>query len=360
MTTSTTRMPTDKKTPVGLLRRSLPARISQLESQPLTIEDITRREFLIGAGSLLVLAPYGCGGGSGSGGGGDSGGTRTIEHALGKTEVPVSPQRVVSLDVGEITDCLVALGRDPVGSVTYPKSISGETPGYPAALAGETEGIRSVGGSGEPNLEKIASLEPDLILGFDYSGVGEIYEQLSEIAPTVVVRYVRDWKVYFRAVANAVGAGEEARRVIADYEDRTAALQKEIGGTQVSVVRPREDLLLLYGPPSIAGEVLTDLGLEVQPVPEGRGITDDVKGAIGELSLEYVPELTGEHIFVITYNLEDTSFEELVSWPLWQKHPAVQKGNVHPVQGIAWTNHGPLGANLMIDEVEKALTKSAG
>lgn len=351
----------DSGTSLELLRRSVPAHPWQLEPRPLAIEDITRREFLIGAGSILVLAPYGCGGGSGNGGETASRGTRAVEHALGETEVPASPQRIVSLDVGEITDCLVALGRDPIGSVTYPESISGETPGYPAALAGETEDIRSVGGSGEPNLEKIASLEPDLILGFDYSGVGEIYDQLSEIAPTVVVRYVRDWKVYFRAVANAIGAGEEARRVIADYEDRTDALRKEdIGGTRVSVVRPREDVLWLYGPPSIAGEVLADLGLEVQPVPEGRGITDDVKGAIGELSLEYVPELTGDHIFVITYNLEDTSFEELVSRPLWQKHPAVQKGNVHPVQGIAWTNHGPLGANLMIDEVEKAIAENAG
>lgn len=327
---------------------------------PAIVDDVTRRQFLIGAGSLLVLAPYGCGGESGQGGETTSSGTRTVEHAAGTTEVPAEPQRVVSLDVGEITDCLVSLGRDPVGSVTYPKSISGETLGYPAALAGEMEGVQSVGGSGEPNLEKIASLEPDLILGFDYSGVGEIYEQLSEIAPTVVVRYVRDWKVYFRAVASAVGASGKARRVIANYEDRTDTLRREIGGTRVSVVRPREDVLWLYGPPSIAGELLADLGLEVQPVPEGRGVTDDVQGAIGELSLEYLPELTGEHLFVITYNLEDTSFEELVSRPLWQKHPAVQKGNVHPVQGIAWTNHGPLGANLMIDEVEKALMEGAG
>ncbi len=338
-----------------------PRKELRVPERPLVPEitaDLTRRDFLVGAG-LIVLAP-GCGAGGEAGEDTLSGGTRTIKHVMGKTEVPESPTRIVSLDVGEITDCLVALGKDPLGSVTYPKSISGETPGYPAALAGETEGIRSVGGSGEPNLEKIASLEPDLILGFDYSGVGEIYEQLSEIAPTVVVKYVRDWKAYFREVANVVGANEEASQVIADYDDRAAALQKEIGGTQVSVVRPREDMLWLYGPPSIAGEVLADLGLEVQPVPEGRGITDDVKGAIGEMSLEYVPELTGEHIFVVTYNLEDVSFEELVSRPLWQRHPAVRKGNIHPVQGIAWTNHGPLGANLMIDEVEKALTGSAG
>ena len=339
-----------------------PEFVRELPSLP-EIDDVTRREFLIGVGSLLVLAPYGCGGGSGDGEEGDLGGTRTVEHGLGETEVPVSPQRIVSLDVGEITDCLIALSRDPIGSVTYDPladSYGGSENGaYPPALAGEAEGIKSVG-IYEPNLEKIATLEPDLILGFDYSGVGEIYEQLSEIAPTVVVRYVRDWTVYFREVANAVGAGEEARRVIADYKDRTAALQKEIGDTRVSIVRPREDMIWLYGPPSIAGEVLADLGLEVQPVPEGRGITDDVKGAIGELSLEYVPEVTGEHIFVITYNLEDTSFEKLISRPLWQKHPAVQKENVHPVQGIAWTNHGPLGANLMIDEVEKTLTGSVG
>lgn len=51
------------------------------------IDDATRREFLLGAAGLLLLAPYGCGssvGSGGEGGSGPSGETRVVEHAAGR------------------------------------------------------------------------------------------------------------------------------------------------------------------------------------------------------------------------------------------------------------------------------------
>lgn len=302
-----------------------------------------------------------CGGSPGESGGGEaSSETRTIEHALGATEVPAEPRRIVSLSVGEITDTLIALDRKPVGSVTYDPvadAYGGEAGNgaYPPALAGRTEGIESVGVY-EANLEKIAALNPDLIIGETWNTEG-VYEELSEIAPTIAVSPERDFKVWLREIGAAIGAEEEAKEVLIRYRERAETVRSEVAGTGVSVVRPRREELLLYGPPSNAGKVLTDLGLEVQPVPEsGEDWSGDGTRAIGSLSLEYVPELSGEHIFVISYDLEGTSYEELVQRPLWSQLTAVKEGRVHPVQGVAWTNHGPIGAMLMIDEVENALT----
>lgn len=65
--------------------------------------------------------------------------------------------------------------------------------------------------------------------------------------------------------------------------------------------------------------------------------------------------VNAEHIFVITYNVDDQQLEEYTSNPLWQQLPAVQAGNVHLVEGTAWTNHGPVGAGVVLDEVEAAL-----
>jgi ABC-type Fe3+-hydroxamate transport system substrate-binding protein len=42
---------------------------------------------------------------------------RTVEHAMGQTEIPRQPERVVVLDTGEL-DTALSLGVTPVGAVT--------------------------------------------------------------------------------------------------------------------------------------------------------------------------------------------------------------------------------------------------
>ncbi|MDQ3508561.1 MAG: hypothetical protein M3494_11190 [Actinomycetota bacterium] len=77
--------------------------------------DFTRRDFLTGAGSLLVLGAAGCGGsGSGEGGEETSASARTIEHKYGSTEIPESPERIVTVGLTE-QDYLLALGVAPAG-----------------------------------------------------------------------------------------------------------------------------------------------------------------------------------------------------------------------------------------------------
>lgn len=76
MTTTTPQIPVPQEVSAELLlRHSIPAQSWQL-SIPQPILRVggmspyrpTRRQFLIGAGSLLVLAPFGCGSDDGAGG----------------------------------------------------------------------------------------------------------------------------------------------------------------------------------------------------------------------------------------------------------------------------------------------------
>jgi iron complex transport system substrate-binding protein len=316
---------------------------------PHIVDDLTRREFLVGAG-LLAFVP-GCG--SDEGESSSSGETRTIEHALGTTEVPRRPERVVSLSPAEITDPLVALGQKPVGSITSPADdpASGETPGYPPALEGRVGGIESVGGF-PPNIERIAAVEPDLILCFEFDE--NIYGELSEIAPTVAVdSSINDFEERMRKIAVVVGAGDEAEAVIAEYEARIEEVRPKVEGTTVAVVYPYYGDVLIHGPGYISSKILADLGLEVEAVGD-----DFNKYGTGFISEELIPEIAAEHIFVPTYGLEDATVEEVLDRPLWQRLPAVRNGNVHPVHGLAWTNLGPLGAMEVIAEVEAALADS--
>ncbi len=75
---------------------------------------VSRREFLVGAGSLLLLGATGCGGGTGSSGGETtSEEARTIEHKYGNTEIRGVPGRIVSVGFND-QDPILALGVTPV------------------------------------------------------------------------------------------------------------------------------------------------------------------------------------------------------------------------------------------------------
>lgn len=143
---------------------------------------------------LIALATTGCGGPeptSPAASVGDAPATRIVEHAMGATEVPAEPQRVVVLDTGEL-DSATALDVAPVGGVTA-------LPGLPILeyLQTAAASMEVVGTIEEPDLEAVAALEPDLILSSELRHE-KIYDELSQIAPTVFTETVGvTWKENF-------------------------------------------------------------------------------------------------------------------------------------------------------------------
>lgn len=121
-----------------------------------------KRWSLIGLIALLaVSALAACSGGKDdSASGGESKNTITVKHAMGtENKVPADPKRVVVL-TNEGTEALLELGIKPVGAV---KSWTGD-PWY-SHIKDEMKGVKEVGLEGEPNIEAIAELKPDLIIG---------------------------------------------------------------------------------------------------------------------------------------------------------------------------------------------------
>ena len=105
---------------------------------------------------------------------------KTIVHDFGTTELKKAPKRIVILDnlYGEILD---PLDITPVG-VTTGQADSQE---FSTLFKKQYKDAKvvSVGWQGNPDLDKIAELKPDLIL---MTGEQEdLYDELSEIAPTV-------------------------------------------------------------------------------------------------------------------------------------------------------------------------------
>ena len=348
---------TTKRVPAELvLRRSAPAQSCQLvDPRPiLRVEGMspyrpTRREFLIGAGILLVLAPYGCGGlASEQREALEECEVRPVEHPLGAACVPEDPQRVVVMD-GEVTfDPVVALGIDPIGA-----PVPNYTGGIPDHLLEQVEGaVARVGTINEPSLERIADLEPDLIIGVS-KVLENGYDRLSKIAPTVATGYEdpSDWKGTLREVAGILGREEEAGRELQGYDQRVESLREDLGSradnTTVSVVRATVlgfRYLTLNG--SLPGSVIKDVGLSTPPDQDA-----ETEEPYVELSREEIPVIEADYVFITVDEGQQTALRDLRSNPLWNDLGGAQI----EVPSPSWVFGNVLTANVILDDLEKHL-----
>jgi iron complex transport system substrate-binding protein len=273
---------------------------------------------------------------------------REVEHAMGATEVPDDPERVVVL-TNEGTEALLALGVTPVGAAN---SWNGD-PWWDHIAAAMGDAV-PLGTESAVNLELVAALEPDLIIG-NAQRHEEIYPQLSTIAPTVLSQELRgDWKINFRLYAEALGREEEAAEVIADYDAAVAELRAALGPAleeEVSVIRFLPGQIRIYQLDSFSGVLLADLGFarpEIQNVEDFAIFTGK----------ESIPDMDGDRIFHFTYETGDGEGDALardvLSDPLWQSLSAVEGGRVHAVSDAIWnTAGGVLAARLMLRDIAR-------
>jgi iron complex transport system substrate-binding protein len=320
---------------------------------------MSRRKLLkIGGASIAGAALFGVSGCGGSGGqGGASGGTRTIKHGLGETEVPERPERVATLY--SATDVALAVGLKPVA--VDAASASAEY------LNGRLEEAENIGQGFEPNLEKLAALEPDLILGLDVV-VEQVYDQLSEIAPTVGVEFGEtsgDWKRYNRDYAEALGRTGEFEGAMDDYEKKTEGFREKmgdrLGGTEVAIMRASPENLRFDLPGIFIGDVVyDDAGLRLpsrlrEPAKNPENYTLEISreefGRAEGSDALFVWNVTGEGP-----EKDEEEIEEILSDPLFGRLDVVREGRVYRM-GDHWFSESVLGASMVLDDLEKHLVK---
>ena len=258
---------------------------------------------------------------------------QVIDHAMGTTEVPDAPLRVITL-TNETTEAALALGVTPVGA---PQSWYGD-PWYPH-LGDRLEGTEVLGTELAVNVELVAALEPDLIIG-SRKRDEEIYGQLSAIAPTVFIEGLGAWKDNFAFVADVLNREAEGEAALASYETRVEALKGGLGdnaGESLSVVRFVQGQTYLYLKGSFLGHVLADAGFTRPPQQDADGLSL----AVGR---ESIPDMDGDRIFWLTYDTGDgkgdAMAEEFLSDPLWSRLSAVKDGRVYEVDDGVWATAG--------------------
>ncbi|MEU2075664.1 iron-siderophore ABC transporter substrate-binding protein [Streptomyces sp. NPDC013489] len=273
---------------------------------------------------------------------------RTLTHALGKTELPAAPKRVVVLDVGEF-DNVVSLGVKPVG---YAPAEGDD--GIPAYLQKDAGTPKSVGTINNLNLEAIANLQPDLILGSQLRAADK-YDELSKIAPTVFsIRPGFTWKENYLLNAAALDRTAEAEAKLAAYETKAEQLGKDIGPDKptVSMVRYLPGKIRLYAKASFIGTILQDTGL---PRPENQRIDE----LAAEISPEKIDEADGDWIFTGVYGeAKATKKDTAQANPLWKNLKAVKAGQAEDVPDETWyLGLGVTAANMVLDDLRGYLVK---
>ncbi|MGH3825192.1 MAG: ABC transporter substrate-binding protein [Pseudonocardiaceae bacterium] len=301
--------------------------------------------------ALLVAA--GCAGQAGEPTGASpigSGGVfpRTVSHAMGRTEIPAEPKRIVALDQTYV-DAALALDTAMVAFT----DIRGRDGGPSAYLAGPLARLapnaRSVGVLTSPSLEQIAALKPDLIVSATVRHEA-IYDELSRIAPTVFSETTGPtWKDNLRLLGAAIGKEDLAGTRLTEYEQRAKAIGDAIRTASrknptITVIRFSEMQTRLYQRASFSGIVLADAGLARPP-------SQDVDKLAVEFSLERILDADADHIFLTVAEGDSAPVRDrFMSNPLWSR----LIGEIHEVSNDVWiVAVGLLGAHAVLDDLAR-------
>lgn len=251
----------------------------------------------------------------------------TIKHRLGETTIPAEPKRVVVVGLTE-QDILLELGVVPVATTEwYGDQPHAVWPWATPLLGGARPEVLS--DSDGLQLERIAGLAPDLIIGTN-SGMDEKgYAELSKIAPTVTnlpggLPYFSSWQDQTRQVAAAVGRSAAGERLITEVEQayaKAAAAHPAFAGKTAtfSQATPSDGVLWVYQD-GLNTDFLTNLGFTITP---GLEKYSKAKGEQAQISAEKVGLL--EANVVVFASEEAKNVADVLAFGTMANLPAVKE-----------------------------------
>lgn len=331
-----------------------------------------RRSLLLGAALAPLAALTACssakdtsGGSTSSAAGSSAGATRTVTDAVGtKVKVPATPSKVVILHYAGV-EAALDLGVVPIGMGAAGSAGVQPVDVVPAALWNKIKDVPVVVDGGEPDVEKVAGLEPDLILAHN-AMEDDVLKQLREIAP-VYVWTLRGkdraaWDQRVKEIADALNRTEAYEKLAADWKSELAAVKDKhadvINGLVVGVLSSySEGNMYLWGQENMAGTVLTPLGLTYSAAENKAVAASGEKEPEAEVSVEKIGQALGD----VQLLLHDSDLKgkanaflaSVMASPLYKQLPAVTKGNVFPF--FKTTIAGYTDARESLAMVDKAL-----
>ena len=255
--------------------------------------------------------------------------TRTEIDKTGTSVVmPTHPKRVVILNTANI-DMYLAVQGSIVGRMDA-ASLSGE-------LKDKVKDIPSVGNTYNPDVEKIISLNPDLVIGMNIANHIKLRETLQAANIPLYINDLNSFEDVNRSLqlfGELTNHEEMSKKEIEKIEQTFTMYKEKIKD------KPHPKTLLLLGAPgnlnvstdsSFSGKLLDSLGAN----NIGKYIGSNAPYV--PLSLEFIQEQNPERIiFVVMYpdpSIKESFVKEMQSNPAWQHVQAVERGQIHYVPG---------------------------
>ncbi|HWU10532.1 MAG TPA: iron-siderophore ABC transporter substrate-binding protein [Streptomyces sp.] len=285
----------------------------------------------------------------------------TLTDAKGTKVTLDGPATKVVATEWNVVEDLVALGVAPVGVA--------DVKGYAAwnTAAPLTGTPKDIGTRGEPSIDTVAALTPDLVVATsDLSPA--VVKQLRKIAPVLEINsadaadQIGTMTEGLDLIAKATGKEAQADTVKKDFEaslaeGRKALADAGLGGAEIAsadgYVASNQVSVRAFTGGSLLGAVNEELGLKNAWTVEGDksyGLaTTDVEGltGLGDVQFSYIANDSDVDPFT----------GPLAKNAVWKSLPFVKDGNVHRMPDGVWMFGGPRSMEAYADSLVDALTK---
>lgn len=286
----------------------------------------------------------------------------TLTDASGtKVTLDGPATKVVGTEWGVVED-LVTLGIDPVGVA--------DVKGYQAwdSAVPLTGSPKDIGTRGEPSLDTIAQLDPDLIVATTDLTAAAL-EQLRAIAPVLEVRsadgsdQIGQMFDTLDLIAQATGTEKKAAAARTSFDATISADKKKLeeaglAGSKVAFgdgyVDANQVTIRPYTKTSAVGSVTSLLGLT-----NAWTVAGDKDYGLASTDVEGLTKLGDSPFLYVTNDVDgdDVFVETLGTNAVWNSLPFVKAGDVHRLPDGIWMFGGPGSMAAYADAVVDALTK---
>lgn len=282
--------------------------------------------------------------------------TKVIKDAYGDVTIPKEPKNMLILQTN-YAENLIEIGVKP-DMVTVVEEIE---PEYRLQLFNDNNVKIIPTVQYEDNLEVILETAPDIIIADNGAIDEKKYKALSKIAPTVAIDAGGNVQDFVPVLGELFGKEKEAADALTKLEEKMKATKEKlhdaIGDEKILVLRVEQKQYRVLGKEqgSPGSDILyTQLGLNIPTMLE------DNEDWFTPISLEVLPEIDADHIFVEKREMQnyssDQSMKELEESSMWQAMQAVKEGHVYPLRTADYVvGEGLVGTPLFLDYLVEKL-----
>jgi ABC-type Fe3+-citrate transport system substrate-binding protein len=260
--------------------------------------------------------------------------------------LPKVPSRIIVLEFSLLDD-LLQLGVKPIGLASS-RIDEGTNPPF---LLAQINGIPDVGTRQQPNLEKILSLHPDLIVA-DLTMQSEIYPLFKQIAPTLLLNGLQgdlETQIHnLQTLAKITATFEKVQPLETQLREKYAHAKKLNANSRTVIIGyiSSSGQFQALTSNALTSKILLDLGFR-------NLITISRKEQSSPLPMETLLALNPDTLIILFTDHDKEPYHSLSKNPLWKELTAYKTKHIYFMDRDIWAkNHGILATELLLKEAE--------